>query len=93
MNEDRSRPGIEVRYYSGYVADETPRALVVGGREYPVGKVLSRRRVRDAATGESFDLFRLEIAGRTVVVKKTESGASLMSPESDLSFLDAARNP
>jgi hypothetical protein len=90
MNEEPSRPAIEVRYYSGYMADETPRALVAGGREYPVNKVLSRQRGRDAVTGESFDIFGLEVAGRKVVVKKAGSGRSEVLPASDLTFLERA---
>ncbi len=88
MSGEPSRPEIEVRYYSGYMADEPPRALAAGGREYRVNKVIFRRRGRDAVTGESFDIFGLEVEGRKVVVQKTGSGRSEVLPASDLSFLE-----
>jgi len=80
----------EVRYYSGYKEGETPRALLAAGREFPVERVLSRQRGLDAETGRSFDLFRIQVAGRTVAVRRTEAGRSEILPSSDLSFLDPA---
>jgi hypothetical protein len=88
MSDSGRRRDIEVRYYSGYRGAETPRSLFVAGREYPVERVLSRQRALDAATGSSFDIFRIQVAGKTVVIRRTEAGGSVIIPSSDLSFLD-----
>ena len=88
MNDNGSGRDIEVRYYSGYMAEETPCALLAGGRRFPVDRILSRQRGLDAETGRSFDIFRIQVAGRTVIVRKTESGKSEILRSSDLSFLD-----
>ena len=79
---------LEVRYHSGYRGGETPRSLFAAGREFPVERVLSRQRVLDAETGRRFDVFRIQVEGRTVVVRRTESGESEILRSSDLSFLE-----
>ncbi len=64
-----------VECYSGYREDETPRAVILGGIEYPVAEVISQKRECDAATGavtESFEC-RLE-AGWTVSLARLEDG-------------------
>jgi len=78
---------IEVRFYSGYKGEETPRALVCGGREYLVEGVLSRRRCADQKTGITFELFELLVNGKKVLIRKDESGKTKILPPSDLSFL------
>ncbi len=90
MKDSGSGRAIEVRYYSGYRSGETPRALIAAGREYRVERVLSRERTLDAETGRSFDIFRIQVAGKKVVVRKAESGRSEILPGSDLSFLEPA---
>jgi hypothetical protein len=54
---------IKVRFYSGYKGEETPRALVVAGREYPVDKVIWHKRGQDKDTRESYELVRCRVAG------------------------------
>lgn len=78
---------VEVRFYSGYKGEETPRALVVDGREHPIERVLTRMRGLSEGTRTSFEIFRVRIAGRTVGIKRTESGETELLPASDLSFL------
>jgi hypothetical protein len=78
---------IEVRFYSGYAGDETPRALIIGGREYPVERVLSRRRCADKKTGIIRELFECLVSGKKVIIRKDESGKTDVLPSSDLSFL------
>jgi hypothetical protein len=78
---------IEVRFYAGYKGEETPRALVSGGREYPVERVLSRRRCADRETGISFELFECLVNGKKVLIRKGESGKTEILPSSDLTFL------
>ena len=79
---------LKVLYHAGYKGGETPRSLLVTGREFPVERVLSRQRVLDAETGRTVDVFRIQVQGKTVVVRRTESGESEILSPSDLSFLE-----
>jgi hypothetical protein len=78
---------IAVRFYSGYKGGETPRSLVIGGREYPVDVVISKRRCSDKETRKSFEIFHCRVAGKAVWIQKDESGECHLLPSSDLSFL------
>ena len=73
---------LKVLYHAGYKGGETPRSLLVTGREFPVERVL------DAETGRTVDVFRIQVQGKTVVVRRTESGESEILSPSDLSFLE-----
>lgn len=64
----------EVVFYSGYKGRETPRAIRVGNQEYPVEKVLSRKRVQDKDSGERYELFRCRVAGKDVTLRIGPSG-------------------
>jgi hypothetical protein len=88
VSVDNRKSEIAVRYHSGYRGDETPRSLLADGREYAVEEVVSRQRGLDAASGRVFDIFRIRVAGRTVLVKRTEAEGSAILPSSDLSFLE-----
>jgi len=78
---------IEIRFYAGYKGEETPRALVAAGREYPVERVLSRRRCADKETKATFELFTVLVSGKKVFIRKDEFGEAKILPSSDLSFL------
>jgi len=65
---------IKVLFYSGYKARETPRAVVIAGREYPVDKVIWRKKAQDKDTRESYELFRCRIAGQEITLKVSPSG-------------------
>ncbi len=65
---------IQVAYYSGYKGRETPRAIRIGGHEYPVEKVLSRKRIQDKESGERAEIFRCRVAGRDITLKVDPSG-------------------
>ena len=78
---------IEVRFYSGYMGDETPRAIVSGEKEYPVERVLSRKRCSDKETRARFDLFLCLVSGRKVLIRKAAIGKAEILPASDLSFV------
>jgi hypothetical protein len=78
---------VEVLFYAGYKGEETPRAIAVAGRIHPVETVLSRTRGLRNDTGTTFEIFRVRIAGRTVVIRRTSSGETELLPASDLSFL------
>jgi hypothetical protein len=65
---------IKVLFYSGYKGRETPRAVVVAGREYPVDKVVWRKRAQDKDTREPYELCRCRVAGQEVTLKISPSG-------------------
>jgi hypothetical protein len=65
---------IKVRFYSGYKGQETPRAIVVAGREYPVDKVIWRKRGQDKDTREPFEVVRCRVAGQEITLKISPSG-------------------
>lgn len=65
---------IQVVFYSGYKGQERPRAVVIAGREYPVDKVIWRKRGRDKDSREPYELFHCRVAGQDVTLKIGESG-------------------
>jgi hypothetical protein len=66
--------GINIIFYSGYKGRETPRAIVVAGREYPVDKVIWRKRGQDKDTREPYELVRCRVAGQEVTLRISPSG-------------------
>jgi hypothetical protein len=72
MSDQNAR--IRIVFHSGYKGEETPRAIVIAGREYPVDKVIWRKRSQDKDTRESFELFRCRVAGQEVTLKVGPSG-------------------
>lgn len=65
---------MEVIFYAGYRGRETPRAVVLAGREYPVEKIIWRKRVREKDTRESFELVRFRVAGQEATIRIEASG-------------------
>jgi hypothetical protein len=65
---------IKVLFYSGYKGRERPRAVVLAGREYPVDRVIWRKRGQDRDTREPYELFRCRVAGQEVTLKIGPSG-------------------
>jgi hypothetical protein len=65
---------IEVAFYSGYKGRETPRAILAGTKEYPIEKVLWRRRVQDKDSSERHELFRCLVAGKEITLRISPSG-------------------
>jgi hypothetical protein len=65
---------IDIIFYSGYKGRETPRAVVMAGREYPVEKIIWRKRGQDKDTREPHELFRCRVAGQEVTLKISPSG-------------------
>ncbi len=65
---------IIVCFYSGYKGDETPRSLLVGGQEYAVEKVLSRKRCLEKDSGRHYELFVCRVSGKTVKIRREETG-------------------
>ncbi len=65
---------IEVVFYSGYKGRETPRAIRVGGQEYAIERVLSRKRVQDKESSERYELFRCRVAGKDITLRVGPGG-------------------
>lgn len=65
---------MKVIFYSGYKSRETPRAIVLAGREYLVDKVIWRKKGQDKATREPYELFRCRAAGQEFTLKISPSG-------------------
>lgn len=68
------RADVKVIFYSGYKGRETPRAILIGGREHPVEEILWRRRAQDKDSGERYELFRCRVAGREITLRAGPSG-------------------
>lgn len=67
---------VEVECYSGYRAEETPRAVTLGATRLEVAGVLSRKRLRDNATGRTVEIFQCRLAdGRRVSLERSEDGS------------------
>ena len=65
-----------VECYAGYRGQESPRAIVLAGVRLPVAVVMSRKRVWDAATRRSVELFECLLeAGWTVSLERSEDGS------------------
>jgi hypothetical protein len=66
--------GIVIIFYSGYKGQETPRAIAVAGREYPVEKIIWRKKGQDKDTREPYELVRCRVAGQETTLKISPSG-------------------
>ncbi len=74
MKRDEEGGKFELRFYSGYKGEETPRAVVIGNKEFKIEKVLSRKRVYDQKSGKSYEVFLCKMDGKTVEIRRYESG-------------------
>jgi hypothetical protein len=75
---------IIVHFYAGYKGEETPMSLSIGGQEYPVEEVLSRKRLLDKDSGRRSEVFVCRVAGKTVKIRKDETGECELSPSGDI---------
>lgn len=65
---------VKVIFYSGYKGQETPRAIVAAGREYPIEKIIWRQKGQDGNTREPYELVRCRAAGQDLTLKISPSG-------------------
>jgi hypothetical protein len=65
---------IRIIFYSGYKGQETPRAIVVAGREYPINEILWRKKGQDKETREPFELVRCRVAEQEVTLRISSAG-------------------
>lgn len=64
----------EVKFYSGYKGEETPRSVVIGEREFKIEEVLERSRVLDKKSGKKSEVFKCKMEGEIVKIEIFESG-------------------
>jgi hypothetical protein len=64
----------KVLFYSGYKGLETPRAIVAAGQEFPIDKIIWRRRSQDKETCEPCEIIRCRAAGQELTLKVSPSG-------------------
>ena len=65
---------LELKFYSGYKGEETPRAVVIGICELKIDIIILRKRSIDKKSGNRFELFKCQIEGDVVEIKKFETG-------------------
>ena len=58
----------ELIFYEGYKGKETPRAVLIGNREFKIDRVLERKRVLDERTGKMSEVFTFEMEGQRVKI-------------------------
>jgi len=72
----------EVKFYSSYKGDETPRSVVMGEREFKIDEIIERKRVFDQKSGKNYEVFKCRMEGEIVKIERYESG------EWGISFLE-----
>jgi len=73
-NNNEERKSFELRFYSGYKGGETPKAVVIGNREFKIEKILWRKRVFDRKTKKTFEVFKCKMEEEIVKITIYESG-------------------
>jgi len=81
-SEKKNSLNFEVRFYAGYKGRETPRAVLIGDREFNIEKILWRKRARDHQSGQTYEIFKCRMEGDIVKIIHHDSG------EWSLSFSD-----
>jgi len=73
-NKSKDKTSFELRFYSGYKGGETPKAVVIGNREFKIEKILWRKRVFDRKTKKTFEVFKCKMEEEIVKITIYESG-------------------
>lgn len=66
--------GFELKFYEGYKGRETPRAVVIGKKEFKIDEILERKRAVDHITGETGEIFVCKMEGQLVKITLYGSG-------------------
>lgn len=69
----------QVRFHAGYKGLQEPRRVIIEGQDYPVTRILSRKRIRDSNTGSIREIFMCRIDHRTVKVCVHADGSTAIS--------------
>lgn len=73
-NNNEEGKSFELKFYSGYKGGETPKAVVIGNREFKIEKILWRKRVFDQKTKKTFEVFKCKMEEEIVKITIYESG-------------------
>jgi len=73
--EEKGREVFALRFHEGYKGRETPRALVIGGRELIIQDILSRERRRTPGSTETEEVFTCRMEGQVVRITVKASGS------------------
>ncbi len=60
---------VRVNFYSGFKGEESPRSVVLKDKEFPIDRILARKRILDHKTGEVREEYKIEVNGRTAILK------------------------
>lgn len=74
MKRDKEGGKFELRFYSGYKGEETPRAVAIGNKEFKIDKVLSRKRIYEQKSRKMYEVFLCKMEGKTVEIRCSKSG-------------------
>jgi hypothetical protein len=61
MTSDTEREKVQVEAYAGYKAGETPRRVIMNGRNYEVGMLVYRKKITRLDTYEVEDHFLVDL--------------------------------
>lgn len=73
---------IKILFYEGYKGQETPRAIIIGDKEFKIQKILWRKRIKDHHTGKTYRVFKCFLREKWVKIILDEKG------KVDLTFLE-----
>lgn len=73
-NHKEKGTSFELRFYSGYKRSETPRAVVIGNKEFKIQEIIWRKRVFDQKTKKTVEVFKCRMEGEIVKITIYESG-------------------
>lgn len=79
----KKEKNFELRFYSGYKGEETPRSVLIGKREFKIDEVISRKRIVDQKTGRQSEVYICRMKGETVKITKFEQGEWSISFEEE----------
>jgi hypothetical protein len=65
---------VKVKFYAGHKGEETPRSVLLDDKEFPIDRILERKKILDQKTGEVRDDYTIKLEGRIVVLMIFASG-------------------
>ncbi len=64
---------VRVRFHSGYKGEEIPRSVIIGHEEFPVEKILERKRVLNHGTGKKWEEYKIKLKDKTAILRIHDS--------------------
>ncbi|MFW6139851.1 MAG: hypothetical protein ACOC5S_00670 [Acidobacteriota bacterium] len=72
-NLNSAEKPLQVKFYSGYKSQETPRSIIIEGMEHVIRKIKERKRILNSETGEIFNQFVCQTDKNIFVIKVPEN--------------------